>query len=70
MSWLEPSQKALETLLRVVERSSKVSEKTNAELAETLVDLTGESNIDSYFYLVLMECAFRLAPEIFPPEGE
>lgn len=54
-----------QTLLRIVDRSKKVAELSNRELAQTLIDVTGEMRIDSYMYNLLMEAAERICVEVF-----
>jgi hypothetical protein len=64
----KPEQGNMDTeniLLQMFQRSSKVYELSNRELAQVMVDLTGEHPVNSYFFILCMEVAERLCPEIF-----
>ena len=52
-------------LLQMVQRSNKVHDLTDRELAQIMVDLTGELPIHSYQWSVYMEVAERLCPALF-----
>ena len=54
-----------QTLLRSIDRSKKVADLSDRELAQTLVDITGEMRIDSCMYNLLMEAAERICVELF-----
>lgn len=62
MQWL-PEE--LEVLSRMVEVQGKVGKLSNEQLAQLLVDLTENLNIESYHYQTLMEAAYRLDPKSF-----
>lgn len=59
------TEEGLVTLLRVVERSKAVADLSNREVAEILIEMTGETRIDSYTFNFLMEVAERICPELF-----
>lgn len=58
-------EEAVKVLTRMLEVQNTLEKASNEQLANALVALTEFLTIDSYHYQVLMECAYRLAPEIF-----
>jgi len=58
-------ERLLSMLENQINRSKIISRKTNAELAQILVDLTEHLDFESFQYILYMEVAERLAPELF-----